>query len=971
MATLLRVLLVEDDPDDAELIVEELRRASFDAHVDRVETEADLVNSLGPDVDVVLADYTLPQFSAPDALEVLKQRKIDVPLIVVTGSVGEDSAVRCMRSGAADYLLKDRLTRLGPAIRRALAARRARHDRHQALAALEQSELRHRAIAQLASDFAYFMRALPSGEHVCEWLSGSFTRITGFSTEQVETSADWMRLVHEDDRGLLRRHVRRLREGQADDVELRIVTYGGRVRHMLVRGCPSVDPTTMQVVGFFGAARDITQRHRAERIARLLASSMEQTTESMLITTANQDGPGPRIVFVNSAFTQMTGYTSADIRGQSPQVLQGPKTDQAVIRQLRLAMARGESFTCQTVNYRKDGREILVEWRIAPIKDSSGTTTHYVAVHSDVTERERMARALRESEERYALAARGANDGLWDWDLRSDKLYLSDRWREIVGTADQEPTEDPAEWLNRIEPLDLAEFQSCLDALTDGRQEQLHVETRMLSAEGEPRWMLVRGAVCRDEEQRSHRLAGSITDITERKKAEAALAHDALHDALTGLPNRALLVDRVESALTRARRRHDRPVALLAIGLDRFELVNDTLGHTAGDEMLRTIARRFEGCVRASDTVARLGGDKFAVLLDEVAQPTDITVVADRLRTALADHFEVSGQSVYPSISVGAAADDGSTLSAEELLRNATTALTQAKERGRSCDELYDPSMHSHSVARLQVEADLRTAIERHELVLHYQPIVRATDGTPLALEALIRWNHPVRGLLPPTELIAVAEETGLIVQIGEWVAEHALEDLAEWDAAGFPPVRMAVNLSVHELLQENLVARVSRSLRHAGLPASRLELELTETLVMQNAGAATILLRDLRALGVHVAIDDFGTGYSSLAYLNDLPITSLKIDRSFVQKLGVHARAPKLIRTIVNLAHDLGLRTTAEGVETPEQRAALVDLKCDELQGYLFSRPVPMASLLQTVQVPAEKSAAPFSWATYLMRRR
>jgi EAL domain-containing protein (putative c-di-GMP-specific phosphodiesterase class I) len=327
---------------------------------------------------------------------------------------------------------------------------------------------------------------------------------------------------------------------------------------------------------------------------------------------------------------------------------------------------------------------------------------------------------------------------------------------------------------------------------------------------------------------------------------------------------------------------------------------------------------------------------------------------------------------------MGLATDSSGELTAEDLLRNAITAMRYAKENGRDRDEAYAPTMHGRFVTQLQLEGDLRQALERNELSIHYQPLVRATDQQPVALEALIRWNHPIRGMIPPLQLITIAEETGLILDIGRWVMDRAIEELRQWDAAGLPPVRLAINLSVRELLQENLVARISQSVRRGDLAPSRLELELTETLIMQNAGAAAILLRDLRGLGVHIAIDDFGTGYSSLAYLTDLPITSLKIDRSFILKLSKQATATKIIRTIIHMAHDLGLRSVAEGIETTEQCALLTRLDCDELQGYLFSRPQPMESLIHSIahvpQQPAPPEAAVAggsSWSRYLLRHR
>jgi diguanylate cyclase (GGDEF)-like protein/PAS domain S-box-containing protein len=979
MGTPLRALIVEDDPLDAELIAIELERAGFEPAWTRVETEPEVVDQLGAGLDVILADYTLPHLSAPRVLEILRQRQADIPLIVVTGSVGEEIAVRCMRGGAADYLLKDRLMRLGPAVRRALGAHRSRKERRLALAALEQSEQRHRVIADLASDYAYLMRALPTGGYTCEWLSGAFSRITGYRPEDLRSSEDWAKLILAEDRPVARRHLRRLTEGQSDDVELRIVTVDGRIRRVLLRGRPAIDEQTNRIVGFFGAAQDVTERHLAEQAAHLMSSAIEQAHESIMVTTAVLEEHGPHIVFVNSAFTELTGYGAAEAHGSSWRLLHGKKTDLTVVRQFKLALARGLPAAGQLVTYRKDGRELLVEWRIAPIRDQAGTTTHFVAIQTDVTDRVRMEQALRESEERYALAARGSHDGLWDWDLRSQTLHLSERWCELVGCTTLDVTVKPSEWLDRILPGDVALFRSHLGALIKGEIDTAHVEIQMQRTDGELRWMLVRGAVNRDAAGRPYRMAGSMADITDLKNAEAALVNDAFRDALTGLPNRTLLLDRISSALVRAQQRSSAPVGVLAIDLDRFKLVNDSLGFAAGDELLRAVAQRFESCVRASDTVARLGRDEFAVLLDPVEDDATIATITASLRSSLAAPFEIQGQAVYPAVSMGFASTSSEALTAEELLRNAITAMRHAKEQGRDRDEVYTSSMHGRFVTQLQLEGDLRRALERNELVVHYQPLVRASDQQPVALEALIRWNHSIRGMIPPPQLIAVAEETGLILDIGRWVADRAMEELRQWDAAGLPPVRLALNLSARELLQDNLVARVLQSLRRGDLDPTRLELELTETLIMRNASAAAILLRDLRGLGVRIAIDDFGTGYSSLAYLTDLPITSLKIDRTFVQKLSSQATATKVIRTIINMAHDLGLHAVAEGIETPEQRAVLTSLQCDELQGYLFSRPQPMGLLIRDMEASRRPPAAQgdgevaggSAWPAFLGRHR
>jgi len=449
---------------------------------------------------------------------------------------------------------------------------------------------------------------------------------------------------------------------------------------------------------------------------------------------------------------------------------------------------------------------------------------------------------------------------------------------------------------------------------------------------------------------------GISRNITALKQAEEQLIHDALHDVLTGLPNRTLFMERLECALRHAKRRADYLFAVLFLDLDRFKLVNDSLGHMTGDQLLVAIARRLETCLRSGDTVARLGGDEFTILLDDIKDVSEVTRIADRIHKELTSPFNLSGYEVFTTASIGIALSAIGYDLPGELLRDADIAMYQAKALGKARYEVFGKDMHTCAVARLQLEMDLRRAIERQEFRLHYQPIVSLETFQIDGFEALVRWQHPDQGLIFPTEFIAVAEETGLIVPIGQWVLREACDQMNKWQEQSSTtlPLTINVNLSGKQFAQPDLIEQIEQVLQETSLDAHSLRLEITESVIMENAEAATSMLLQLEAMGVQLQMDDFGTGYSSLSYLHHFPMDTLKIDRSFVSRIGIDAGNLEIVQTIMMLAHSLGMKVTAEGVETAEQLAQLRVLKCEYGQGYFFSK--PLNSKMATALI-AEKS--------------
>jgi diguanylate cyclase (GGDEF)-like protein/PAS domain S-box-containing protein len=579
-----------------------------------------------------------------------------------------------------------------------------------------------------------------------------------------------------------------------------------------------------------------------------------------------------------------------------------------------------------------------------------------LALDAEIVARRNAEDALRRSEERYALIARGCGDALWEWDLLSGRFEVSTRWAEMLGLDDEQRSARPEDWMARVHPEDRPRLWLRLKDHFKSQDGHFELEYRLQHRSGGYRFMVLRGASMRDGRGRVVRVGGSQTDITEQKHLEEQRRHEALHDPLTGLPNRTLFADRLGQALARLRGRSGAEFSMLFIDLDRFKVVNESLGHTAGDRLLVATAHRLTGCVRPEDTVARLGGDEFAVLLEIAA---DSPEVATRIQAELSRPIEIDGHEVAVTPSIGIVHGKPDYTSAEEILRDADLALYGAKTSGRARHALFDPAMHASAVAVLRLESELRHAVERGELTLRYQPVVSLMTGRIAGVEALVHWRHPRRGILRPLEFVPLAEETGLVVPIGEWVLREACRQTREWQLKFQEPFSVGVNLSARQFLTADVVQMVGRALAESGLPARALRLELTESMLMDNAARAALVLAELRALGVSLDLDDFGTGYSSLSYLHNFRLDTIKIDRSFIARGGEEGGNWDIVSAIVSLARALRLTLIAEGVENGAQLDELRRLGCEYGQGYLFSRPVSPEDL---EAVLAREGAAGFT---------
>ena len=554
--------------------------------------------------------------------------------------------------------------------------------------------------------------------------------------------------------------------------------------------------------------------------------------------------------------------------------------------------------------------------------------------------------ALLESEQRYALAVQGASDGVWDWNLATGATYYSPRWATILGVTPELLAPAVDEWLSRVHPDDAQALKEALAAHLDGKDAHFEHEHRLRCADLAYRWVLARGVAVRDSSGAPTRMAGSLTDITIRKLAEERLLHDAFHDALTGLPNRTLFLDRLGVALEQSRRHKGLAFAVLFLDLDRFKNLNDSLGHSAGDTLLVDFAGRLRSCLRPGDTVARLGGDEFGILLADVKAPEGATHIAERIQELLETPFEIGPHEVVITASIGIALGSAEYDRPEDILRDTDTAMYRAKASGRSCFQVFDQAMHSSVAALLKLEMDLRRAVERSSFVMHYQPIIALDAGRIAGFEGLVRWVDPERGIVPPMRFISVAEETGLIVPIGWWALRETCAQVRRWQQRwpSDPPLYASVNVSGKIFSQTDMVETVWRVLEETGLPPTSLRLEITESILMDHGELALQILGELRALGVQFSIDDFGTGFSSLSYLQRFSYDTLKIDRSFIAGMQDKADVSAIVQTIVGLGSRLGMSVVAEGVETAGQFEHLKAMRCPAAQGFWFSEPVEAA---------------------------
>jgi diguanylate cyclase (GGDEF)-like protein/PAS domain S-box-containing protein len=562
--------------------------------------------------------------------------------------------------------------------------------------------------------------------------------------------------------------------------------------------------------------------------------------------------------------------------------------------------------------------------------------------------------------ERRALALTGAGDMIWDWDVSADKVFTSPETETLLGLRRGTLEGPAARWLDVLHPLDRDRFRTALDNVLEQRRGRLVQDFRLRTPDGHFLWFALKARPVVGSDGEVLRLVGTLSDVTEFKNAEERLLHDAVHDNLTGLPNRELFVDRIESVLALSKADEAIKPTIIVIDLDRFKQVNDSVGIAVGDSILLTLARRLARLLKPQDTLARLAGDQFALILLSEKEADRIVAFAETLRRALRAPITFNDREIFLTASMGIALSDGQPHRTEEVLKDAELAMYHAKRIGGDRIEVFKPSMRARKSDRLTLESDLRRALEREEITILYQPIVRLDDRSVAGFEALARWDHPKMGRMSPSDFIAIAEEIGLIVDLGLFVLEHTARQLGNWQrlSRNREPIFASVNVSSRQLLRQDLIHDLRTVIARSGLARGSLKLELTESLVMENPEHAAQMLTRIKELGAGLALDDFGTGHSSLSYLQRFPFDTIKIDQSFVRASSKGQR-PVILRSIIALAHDLGMEVVAEGAETDSDAVELYQLGCEYAQGYVFGEPMSAEAARQLLTTNRLEAAA------------
>ena len=926
----LRVLILEDRPDDAELVVEHLKRAGLNAAFERVDTEAGFAAKLDPGLDLILADYNLPQFDAPRALDMMKERDLDIPFIVVSGTVGEDAAVAVMRGGARDYVFKGNLSRLRPVIEREI---RAAAERKAARAAREEYVRRLGSIFDTALDAVVTMDA---DGVITDWNPMAQTIFGWPKSEAVgRTVADT--IIPPRHREAHRKGLARFLEtGKGPVLNQRLELEG---LHRDGREFPielSVGATqSAHGVVFSAFLRDITARRQAEAEVRRLAATVAASTDAII--SADLDGT---IINWNAGAERMYGYPAEATVGRKLSIIV-PEDRAGELKGALDRVKRGEHVEqLETVRRRKDGRLIEVSMSLAPLTDEDGEVVATTGIARDMSTAKQAALELKASEERYRRIVETAFEGVWIIEGNNKTTFVNRRMADMLGYTPEEMLGKPV--LAFMDP----DAQAAFVANRDQRQQshQAEHDFRFRRKDGAELWVLMEASPNRDAAGNYLGSLAMVTDVTERRRVQKALEHQTRHDSLTGLPNRLLLAERLAESL-RAAQSSNQQVGVLVLDLDHFKEVNETFGLQAGDRLLEQVGPRLQSEIRARDLVARLGGDEFAVLLPET-DGTAATTLAACLIDALQRPFAVQGQQLDVAASIGVAIYPKDGDDPDTLLRRADIALFVAKQ-GRGTFVRYAPEHEKQGASRLALMAELRQALhDDDQLFLQYQPLVGLRDRNLGGVEALVRWQHPRRGLVSPLEFVPFAEKTGLIQPLTRWVLVSALKQCVAWHRDAHP-IPVSVNISMRDLVDPGFPEVVSRLIHEAGADPSWVRLEITESVIMTEPEQAIKTLSQLRKLGVRLAVDDFGTGYSSLAYLHRLPIHEIKIDKSFVSAMAGEVNRTNIVRASIDLGHSLRLECIAEGVEDARSYDVLAALACDMAQGYFISKPLLAVEVL------------------------
>lgn len=921
MNKVLRPLLVEDNEDDAALVLAALRSGGYDVHASRVEDEASLRQALQTQAwDLVISDYSLPSFDAKGTLRVLKETSHHIPVIVISGTVGEELAVATLKLGADDYLLKQSLTRLVPAVARTLEAAERRNQHR---------KVEHMKSLILEGSLDLICSADLQGRFL-EMSSASLTMLGYEPTQLIGKS--FVELVHPDDRvEAVEQFQAVLRGNRLLDLEIRLLHASGRPVH--TTWSVVLSPEDGVVVG---VGRDISERKQKDETLKAERDFSNAVLNSMPGALYHFDSQ-MRLRRWNENMERVTGYSATELEGMPVLTFFPEEQRRQVAARLADVVEKGETRV-EADFLLKDGRRI--PYLFTGVTFEQDGRPGLLGIGLDIEERKRIEDALRQETARFLAQVESSPDGVLVVDRDGRKVIQNQRLNELWKippeiAADPDNQRQFAWAVSQVRDPETS--TSTFTTVAASRNEVVHGVVELNDGTVLERYS---GPVL-DKDGDYHGRIWTFRDITERRRAEHRIQYLATHDDLTGLPNRNLIQDRIEQAIVHARRA-DRPLALLYLDLDRFKVINDGYGHPFGDAVLKVAAQRLTDLVREGDTVSRQGGDEFLILLADLRSVDDAFRIAEKIIDHLYRPVQVQGRVVHLSGSIGVSVfpRDGET--ADALIRNADVAMYRAKDLGRNTYQLFTREMSEETLRRVELETGLRSAVSAGQLHLAYQPKVNVASGRITGCEALLRWHHPEQGPIPPDRFIPIAEDSGLIVPIGDWVLRTACTQGKAWLDAGLPPVTIAVNLSARQFLQQDVVRWVLRTLDETGLPPGHLELELTESLIAQNTEKVIVTIAELKAAGVKLSIDDFGTGYSSLSYLRRFRVDTLKIDRSFVRNMLTEPEDATIVLAVIALARNLKFKVIAEGVETEQHLRFLHQNGCEEMQGYYFGRPVP-----------------------------
>ncbi len=921
--------------------------------------------------DVVLLDYRMPGIDALEAVKVLRaDRGLDIPIVIVSGQGSEDVAAQALQLGVDDYISKHAgyLHELPLTLEKVFRQAELARER----SSLRETSLRLGHVLATSPVILYTVRLRPEGA-LPTWVSGNVERLLGYTESQVLNPDWWFSHLHPDDRAAALANMAALRETGLLAHDYRFFDSRGQVRwiHDELRLSNDPDSPASEAIGIW---RDITDAKQAEqvrdtRIAVLdglvsnrslaailhdIATRLEGIHADMQVSILVRDVRDGRLY--TGAAPSLPAFYNAAVNGLEPGIGRGSCGTSAALGEpvivedihthpywapyVHLA-EQANLRACWSIPFKDEKGQVLGTFGIyyakprVPTRDELELISELARIAGLAVQRVHADTKLRQA----ATVYESTREGVVITDLTPRILGINRAYTEITGYQEAEVLGHNPNLL-KSGRQDGAYYQGMWESILQTGHWQGEVWNRRKNGELFPQWLTI--STVNDSEGLPTHYVGVMTDISQLKRSEEQLDHLAHHDPLTGLPNRLLLQSRLEHALERAER-HRQRVAVLYIDLDRFKKINDSLGHPVGDELLQALSLRMSERLREQDTLGRLGGDEFLLILEDLDRAEYVAGVAQNLIKLLERMFKLpSGHEVFVGASIGISLfpDDGRTVT--ELIQHADVAMYQAKESGRNAYSFYTPALTHAANERLELEARMRRGLAQGEFVLHYQPQLDMKTGALIGCEALVRWNTPEEGMISPARFIPLAEETGLIVPLGEWVLQTACAQARTWLDAGFPPLLMAVNLSVRQLQQRDVVKRIAIILAQAGLPASHLKLELTESMIMGQGEKAIDLLHAIKALGVSLSIDDFGTGYSSLAYLKRFPIDEVKIDQGFVRDIPHDTSDMEIASAIIGMAHGLKLKVMAEGVETEAQLDFLARQGCHAYQGFLFSRPVP-----------------------------